>query len=399
MLVKQIHTIMNSVTKEILGEDVVLQEDLSNIVDIGTKIMDAGKVDNYVKALVDRIGYTIIADRPYTSQAPSILRKEWEYGSVLQKISGGDLPDAEENDTWKLVDGQSYDQDKFTEPNAVVRYFNDKVTFSIPVSVTTVQAKESFVSPEALNRFISLIFNEIQKSMTVKEDALVDRTIGSMILSNIKYDADATGDAKGVLAVNLLAKYNTEFGQTLQVKDALHTKDFLKYASEQMMLYPKRLAKLNSVYNQMHLPRFTPKEMLHFILLDQFAMASQAWLDSDTYHNELVKLKGYETVPFWQGSGKNYSFENCSKLHAKINYVTEDAQGVETKSTPIVDATGVIGVMFDHDACAVANYNKRVTDHYNAIGEFTNYWFKSDGHYMYDNQEQCVVFYIANSNE
>lgn len=402
MQVKQIYDLVNGATKEILGESAVVQEDLSNLADVGTAIFDSQKVDNFVHSLVDRIGKVVVADRAYTSSAPSVLRDGWEFGSVIQKISDKSLPDADETDSWKLVDGQDYPITEYNEPDVEVRYFNDKVTFTVKISIADVQVKEAFTSRDDMNRFLSLIFNTIRKTIAVKTDALVNRTIGNAILSCVKYDNDATGDDKNVIAVNLLKLYNDTIqpSTTLTASKCLYDLDFLKFATNQMLQYPNRLKHMNTVYNRFHFPRFTPENMLHFILLDKFATASDTYLQSSTYHNELVKLKGYETVPYWQGSGKNYSFEECSKLHAKINYVSRNATtGVETKTTPVVSIQGVIGVMFDHDALAVANYDERITSTYVPSGEFTNYWFKVDGHYMEDAQEQMVVFYVADATQ
>ena len=55
MEVKQIYTLVNSVTGEILGKSDILKEDLSNVVDMGKELFSNTDVDNYVKSLVNRI--------------------------------------------------------------------------------------------------------------------------------------------------------------------------------------------------------------------------------------------------------------------------------------------------------------------------------------------------------
>lgn len=49
MDVKQVFEITNAMAKEFLGETAVVAEDLSNVVDIGSKIFETTDVDNYVK--------------------------------------------------------------------------------------------------------------------------------------------------------------------------------------------------------------------------------------------------------------------------------------------------------------------------------------------------------------
>ncbi|MFW3388441.1 UNVERIFIED_CONTAM: hypothetical protein RF648_20860, partial [Kocuria sp. CPCC 205274] len=135
MKMTQVKTILADVVKEITGQTDLVAEDLSNIVDIGKTVFDATAVDNYVKKLVNRIGKTTFEDRVYQGNTSRILKDAWEYGSILQRVSV-ELPDAEENESWKLVDGTSYDQDVFHAPKISAKFFNGQVTFEIPMSFT-----------------------------------------------------------------------------------------------------------------------------------------------------------------------------------------------------------------------------------------------------------------------
>ena len=169
MTVEQIYSLMNSVTGEILGESAVLAEDLSNVVDIGTEVFNASSVDNYVKSLVNHIGRVIFVNRPYAGSVPSVLMDGWEFGSVLQKITA-ELPEATENESWNLTNGASYDTNVFYKPEVSAKFFNKRVTFEIPMSFTEKQVKESFSNAEQLNGFLSMLYNAVDKSMTVKVD-------------------------------------------------------------------------------------------------------------------------------------------------------------------------------------------------------------------------------------
>lgn len=181
MKVSQIYELMNTVTKEIIGENAVVQEDLSNVVEIGKQIQDLDKIDNYVNSLVNHIGQVIFVNRPYSGSAPSVLMDGWEYGSILEKVTVDSLPQAVENESWELEDGTSYDPNIFYKPQVSAEFFNKRVTFEIDMSFTKMQVKESFSNAEQLNAFISMIYNAIDKSMTVKTDELVMRTINNMI--------------------------------------------------------------------------------------------------------------------------------------------------------------------------------------------------------------------------
>lgn len=383
MTVAQIYDIINPITKEILGETAVVNEDLSNIVDIGKEIFDATEVDNYVKSLVNHIGRVIFVNRPYSGGAPSVLMDGWEYGSVLEKISA-ELPEATENESWELTDGASYDPNIFYKPKVSAKFFNKKVTFEIPMSFTEKQVKESFSNASQLNGFLSMLYNAVDKSMTIKIDSLVMRTINNMIAETL-HDFNNTGDytGTGIRAVNLLKLYNDDKGTTLTAEKSIKDPDFIRFASYIMGLYMERLSKISSLFNIGKKDRFTPRDLLHVILLSDFAKASDSFSMSTTFHNEFVALPKGEIVPYWQSSGSDYSFSSVSSINVK------------TASGDTVNASGIIGVMFDRDALGVTNLDRRVTTNYNPKAEFFSNWYKFDAGYFNDMNENFVLFYVA----
>lgn len=383
MTVSQIYDIINPITQEILGETAVVNEDLSNIIDIGTEIFNATDVDNYVKSLVNHIGRVIFVNRPYSGSAPSVLMDGWEYGSVLEKISA-ELPEATENESWELENGTSYDPNIFYKPTVSAKFFNKRVTFEIPMSFTERQVRESFSNAGQLNGFLSMLYNAVDKSMTVKIDSLIMRTINNMIGETL-YDFNTAGTytGTGVRAVNLLKLYNDDKGTELTAEKAIKDPNFIRFSSYIMGLYMERLTKISSLFNIGGKDRFTPRDMLHVILLSDFAKASDAFSQSDTFHNEFVTLPKGEIVPFWQGSGTDYSFNSVSSINIK------------TASNNTVTASGILGVMFDRDALGVTNLDRRVTTNYNPKAEFYSNWYKFDAGYFNDTNENFVVFFVA----
>lgn len=386
MEVKQIYAIVNAVSGEVLGKTDIVKDDLTGIVDLGTEVFNQGAVDNYVKSLVNHIGKVVFVNRPYSGKVPSVLMDAWEFGSVMEKISA-DIPDAEENDTWNLTDGKEYKQDVFHKPVVTAKFFNSKVTFEVPVSITERQVKESFSSAEQLNGFLSMIYNAVDKSMTIKTDALIMRTINNMVGETFKADADVfSGDYTAhstVRCVNLLFLYNQAHATDLTPAEAILNPEFIRYASYQMGLYADRLQSISTLFNIGGKDRFTPKDALHVVLLSDFAKAAQTFLYSDTRHVDQVLLPNAETIASWQGSGQDYGFAHTSAINIK------------TASGADVNISGVLGVMFDRDALGVCNTDKRVTTNYNAKAEFFNNWYKFDASYFNDTNENFVVFYVA----
>lgn len=376
MKVEQIYNVVNDVTKEVLGESAVVNEDLSNLVEIGTQLTDIHNIDNYVRSLPDHIGRLVMVDRPYEGGAPSVMMDGWEYGSILEKVTYEGLPEATENETWELTDGAVYEQDTFYKPEVSAKFYDRRTTFEIPMSFAQRQMKSAFDSVGQLNSFFSMIETQIRTSLTVKNESLVERTINNMI-------AETLSDATGVRAINLLTPYNTQFGQSLLAKDAIYVPEFIRFASYIMGLTSDRLVKISTLFNAGGKVRHTPKSRQHFVMLSDFAAAADTYLQADTWHEEYTRLPKAERVPYWQGSGTNYALSSVSAIDVK------------NSSGNTVQQDGILGVLFDRYALGVTNMNNRVTTHVNAKAEFYNNWYKVDAGYFNDLNENFVVFYVA----
>lgn len=385
MDVKQIYTFVNGITNEILGKSELLNEDLSNIVDVGKELFDNTSVDNYVRTLVDHIAKVVFVNRPYSGKVPSVLMDSWDYGAVVEKISA-DLPNASENESWELQDGEEYNPNIFYKPTVTAKFFSNKVTFEIDMSFTELQIRSAFNSATEINSFISMIMNAVEKSFTIKIDGLIMRTINAFIAEILNAD-------NAISAVNLLTLYNEKFnggeGDTpLAANDALYDKEFIRYASMIMALYIDRLSRISTLYNIGGKDRFTSSDMLHVVMLSDFKAAANSYLQSDTFHNEFTALPNAETVPYWQGTGTDYDFDSISSINVKL------ASDNETT----INQSGIVCVMFDRDALGVSNLNRRVTTNYNAKAEFYTNFYKMEMGSFVDTNENGVVFYIADSD-
>lgn len=385
MQVNQIYTILNDIMLEVTGqlhegEDaIIVQEDLSNIVDIGTTIFSNNWRDNYVRAMINRIGREVFVDRTYEGYAPSVLRDAWEYGSIMAKTRCK-IFDAKVNPSWNLSAGQTVNQFEFTPPEVYEKFYNSKVAWQIDCSFTEVQLKESFTSAAAMNRFYSMIENRITTSMTIYTDSLVMRTINNFIGEKISAN-------NGV--IDLLAGYNAGVATPITAAQALRDKEFLRYAALTISLFVDRFRAPSANFN---VPdgddanvTFTPREYAHLVLHSDLAKSMEVYLQSDTYHDELVKIGEYETVPYWQSQGAQYALTDTSRIDIKL--------ASDNKKT--VNRNYIIGLLFDRDALGVNNDNRRTTSAYNANGEYWTNFYKVDTSYFNDLAENGLVFVIG----
>ena len=386
MEVKQIYSLVNDITNELLGSAIV-KEDLSNVVDVGNAVFNANKVDNYVRSLVNHIGRVIFVDRAYNGSVPSVLMDSWEFGSVLEKISC-DLPTATENQSWELENGQTYNPNVFYKPSVSVKFYDSKTTFEIPLSFTEMQIKESFSNAEQLNGFLTMLYNSVEKSMTIKLDSLIMRTINNMIGETIHHEIPESANystTSTIKAVNLLKLYNDSHSTTITADKCLDNPDFIRYATYIISVYGERITKISNLFNIGGKDRFTPKDVLRCVLLSDFKKASEVFLKSDLYNEQYATLPESDSVPYWQGSGTSYNFNDITKIH--INLASNSATEIQM--------TGILGVMFDRDALGVSNLGRRVTTNYNPKAEFYTNFYKFEAGYFNDMNENFVVFFVA----
>ena len=394
MEVKQVATLINDTTSELIGVENVINEDLTNVVDAGEQIFNNTSYDHFVKSLVDHIGRVKFVDRKYTGNTLALLRDSWEYGSVLEKISAG-LPIATENETWELEDGTSYDPNVFTKPDVSAKFFNKRVTFEIPLSIADKQVKSAFSSATQLNAFVSMLWGMVDKSMECKLEALASRTVNSFIGSTIANEFPSVSDndysgVTGVKAINLLKLYNTQFGLTgndaLTKDNCLFAPEFIRFAVRTINLTLSRMRRLSTLFNVGATPKFTPNDLQHVILLSDFKTSADVYLQSDTFHDEFTRLPKATEVPYWQGSGTGFALGSVGNVHVEVPY---------NDSTKEINISHVLGVAFDHEACMIACLDERTTSNYNGKAEFTNYWRKLECGLIRDENENFVVFFVA----
>ena len=396
MKITQIASVLNAaIAQEVVGEVDLIQEDLSNLVDVGkivtTSLSASGNTNSFVSTLIDRIGKVQYVDRTYTSQAPNILKDSFEYGSILMKVRA-EVPDFQENTSWKLgaldgmgiKDAEELDPFVISTPTAQQKVYNSKITYEAPITISELMLKQAFTSPAEMGRFIAMIENRIQLKMALSTDALIMRTINNLI--GLKIGASSAN------VVNLLAIYNAAVGagNALTAEEALRSTEFLRFATKTIALYKDYLKTASVKYNEGDYLTFTPADRLKFVVLSEFAKDMETYLYADTFHNEFVKMNGFSTVPFWQTQGDGVDDYN---IRSALDIKCTDG----TNSYTVVQS-GIVGVMFDEEAAAVVNENYRVTSQYNPRGEYTNYFYKWDAGYMNDTYENCVVFLVADSD-
>lgn len=382
MKINQVATILNSINSEMAGETPITQvnEDLSNIVDVGQELttgtQDITKFfESYGRKLIDKVGRVVVVDRTYRSSAPDIQRDSWEYGGIMEKIrvSVNELSD---DTTWTLQRGDTPEQFEYQPAELSAKYFDDYDTFKTQISLPEKTLQSAFTSATAMGKVISAIENRIQMKLAISRDNLIRRTINNLIAEKIDRSKE----------VNLLTMYNTASGQSLTPASAIVNPTFLKFAVATIMKYRRMIEEPMVLFGEEGYVNFTPSSDMRMILLDQFAENVKVFMESDTFHNDLVSLgDNYQAVPFWQGSGTDmaFPFGTTSGINVKC------ASNGHTVAT-----SGIVGVIFDRDACAVCLEDLQTTGIYAPNGRFYNYFHYVNARYLNDLAENVIVFTV-----
>lgn len=378
MKVEQIYQFVGDIYTEVTGQESPLQENLSNIVDVGNAVLSNEYREKYVNAMLNRIGRMVFVDRPYDGIAPRILREGWEWGSIMSKSRTKDFT-AVANPSWSLTRGQSVDQYVYEPPTVQTTLYNEMVTWEIDCSFVNRQLKQSFKSASEMDRFLSMIRSQINNNENQQIDSLTMRAINAMMGRRL---------AKNIAVIDLLAGYNNAFSTNLTPSQAVTSKDFARYAAYEILLYKDRIKAKTAVFseNESGYTTFTPSSYLHLILLSDIAKSMDVYLQSETFHNSFTDIGTFDTVPFWQASGNSFAIADTSRLNIVVPGLT---------SGNVVNRNYVIGCMFDRDAAGIINEERRVEVAYNARGEYWNNFFKVDTRLFTDPAENCIVFTIG----
>lgn len=386
MKITQVYDIVNAATKMTLGETAVLNQDLSNVVEIGKEILlDNERTTKWLGNINDKIGKMIFVDRVYAGRAPSVLMDAWEFGSIVEKVRE-EMPQASVNESWELENGVSYDPNIFYGSKFHAKLFNKRVTFEVDRSLPEVQIQQAFSNASQMAAFISMRYTVVENALTVALDELIMSTINNFTAEVIhaNYGDEGLDTKTTAQAINLLYLYKQKNPtSTLTAASCIEDPDFIRFAIYTINKTRYRLEGMSKVFNISHSEKFTPADKLHYVALADFTEAATAFLQSDTYHKELLELPNYDKVAYWQGSGMGYEFSEISKIDVK------------TASNDVVTATGIIGVMFDREALGVSNLYRRTKTEYVAKAEFFNNFHKVDAGYYNDLDENFVVFFVA----
>lgn len=388
MKYKQIGEILNDVYANIIGESETLNEDLSNIVEVGKTITSSDAYgdafDKYTKKLVDKVGKVLFRENELDIEHLPIYRDSWEFGSIMQKVRV-DAPETSEDMTYDLANYTGEDVFKLSIPKASSKFFNNSTTFKLKISLPKKQIKSAWKSASEMSRFISLIENTIRQKLAIDMLALEYRTEVNLISEKFKAGNSAC-------LINLLERYRDETGDTtVNASNFLTNPNALRFTNKTIDLMRSLIKKPSILYGDGGYTNTTAKNQQTLITLADFDANLKTFLYSDTYNESYVKLDGYTTVPYWQSGGTTDSYEERSSIRA----IPASEGGEEEENRLVIQQENIIALLQDYRASAVTCEYSDVETINVPDARMVNYWFFEEANYINDTDENVVVFYFS----
>ena len=383
MTINQVSTILNSIQSQITGDAGVDALDLTGLISLGkTSIASDDYKDKWVGQLVDRIGKTVLRTLKVNVLYPELLRHEYEFGAMIQKIDIQPF-DAVDNDEWK-IGANNYTSDQFavSKPNVSQKFFTDANTFKFKVTVPDTQLKTAFTSGESMAAFMTAIADTLEKSMIMAVNNMNRTAVNNFIAEKV-HAANGVVDLLNSTAGGYNA-YLPSADRFSSYADAILDAGFQRFASLKIKSYIKYMAEPSTVFNVGNKVRTTTPDDAHILISTDFISAADVMLNSNVFHNELTKLTGFSEVKAWQGTSDT--------AHALPDVMANSTINVTTSSGASVDQTGVVGVIADKEAIFTGLFDRYMASDRNNADRYTNVNSGCTGQWCNDMSENGVVF-------
>lgn len=356
--------------------------DSTNFVDCGSMLSDFDLLDGWYGSLVKRIIKVLFFAKSYNADTRRILRDESTFGGFIQKLYTI-APDAVNNPAWayapdattrKITQVSPYALEDTLQVKSVI--YGKEGTWSYEFVQPMIQLKKAWQTPAEMVGFVESTFVPVRNKIEAEKEAVISAAVNTSIAKSLSVGK----------AYNLLALYTaaTSDATVTDLTTFLTSKNAMKFANMFISKTLKLMEKLSTNYNAEGYETFTSREDLILEVVSSYAKSSAFYLESDTFHKELVELPGYNEVGYWQFN-KTGADSELTSINIQNDQIGEDA----------ISQSGIVA--FAHDIENVAAY---FGDEYewsvpNVRQRVSNHGFQYNKGYAVDNFANAVVFYIA----
>lgn len=391
MAYNQVYAIVNEATKQALGAKAVTAIDTTTLAEVGGQIVDSlnpATFEAFVYGLMGVLNRTRIKAKSYDGvDRVSAYRNPEEFGLYMRKIQTDKIQDVTENSSFKSQDWDYYDGDLAT--NWTDRIFGQISGFETqPQIISRKKLQRCFANPAEMASFIAMLdtarMNDIRCHMESTETLARATAMGSCFGS-------------AMTAVDVGALYNTATGKATSPTSWMYDADQIRFAITETKRIMSRLNKMNRLYNNAGMDRFTREDELIIDVHSDFVASMTGYLEN-TLIERFISLPGYNEVSRWQGVGTGYG--NTLKLAIENDNLGVDTTAFAGYTTTGKELTvdGVFAFCHDIDKYALTISDLRDCTAENRLQEMITTVTKFDTAYAIDPSEQGIVFFFGTHN-
>lgn len=334
---KNISSILNNeILKNALGLEITVNENLSNIVEVGIAIsnLSADALKDFQKKLVVGV-YNYVINREYEANNFDVLRNTVEYGGGLQRIMASGRFSIKDSHLLNLVNGTSYLDGKFYGLDVDSKVYTDTKAFKVVHSMSQDDFAQKFMNANDTLEFMGLIatteINTIRVAMAELEKRIIVMTTVEALKDNRK--------------VQLVTEFNKKLGLSdgtvLTYADIVSDRQKFAYFNDFVKECVNRvkvaMLEVNKRYNDGTVETFSRPNDIKTVLISEFAQDVKYM--SDPIDFNAPQFSGYKEIVAWQNPNTSMLPTLSSCTHIGI-YETSDTEHP-------IKYENVVGVVYD----------------------------------------------------
>lgn len=383
------YLVLNSLVKQSEGKTALTETDITDTVSFGKKLLsseDQTSKDVVFKALIDRIGKTIIDMLAYENKFARVFKDAFAYGSVLQTIHVANF-EAKKSGVYDNLDDGDVDADiyKMYLPTVDQTLYENIQPWEFAVTITDKQIETAFISAEGVAGFINGIFTAMKNSIVKYLETCARTCYENLIVADI--------NKGGNVAINVLQKYYDETGVELNENNYQYNADFNRWLTSLFTDYVGLFEEMTVLFNHKAYETFTPRDMCHVVINNKIADNIKRFMTSNVYNDELVSMPYYDEVSSWQAIGKD-SPSIANRLGVYAKYKNPDYTVGGTEPEYISANKKVIAVIHDDRVLSLTLKDRRTVTKVNEHGARRNVWEQGTVCNFVNLGHNSIVFYI-----
>lgn len=401
MNIENMTTVANEALAQTLGEQYnnsvsegeIIVTDLANLCAWAKKATNGNyaniSTEKWFNAVIDKVYKIEVDTRKLPVEIPSVYKDSHKWGAFLERVKF-DLFEIKKDPvsdfgssqlTGAAIAAMEYDTYK---NNAKAEIFSNKQAFMIPFTKPA-ELLYSCVTNE--NEFMKLIAG-IENAVDLTKTAVMNTATKDLVTVAIAKCIENDN------VIHLLTECKTLgiLGSTATSADFRKSNEAIAYAMRRMFDIRGNFVNLDKSYTGGNgFATFSPLELQHGIMLNQFKNIVEFTAAANTYHNGKLTTDFFDSVNNWQGiktptSGDVYEWNTISSIKVKANTNAGISDDIETNN--------IISIIFDEKAIGITNMYEKTTSKYRATMDDVNSFVHCRYESIVDDDYKMCVFMI-----